>query len=77
MGKNGYWQKKADRGDGFESDPIDDEGSCYEPGEPYNDSFDREMANEPFTEDEKEQMEERLHYSLEELSMNRQCDPKS
>lgn len=59
--------------------PIDDEteGSCYEPGEPYSDSFDREMANEPFTEDEKEQMEERLHYSLEELSMNRQHNSKS
>lgn len=25
-----------DRGDGFESDPIDDEGSCYEDGEEYS-----------------------------------------
>ena len=60
-----------------ESEDNDEtEGSCYEPGEPYNDRFDREMANEPFTEDEKELMETRLHYSLEELSMNRERDPK-
>ena len=59
-----------------------DEGSCYEPDEEYDEGRgayidDFEMADEPFTKREKEQMEGHLHNKLLMQSLNRDRTTKS